>query len=258
MTGPIRTLIVDDEPLALDGLRLLLADDPEIALVGSCGNGMEAVSLIERLDPDLVLLDIQMPGLDGIGVARTVGLDRMPAVVFVTAYDRHAVEAFEVHAVDYLLKPFDDARFRAAIAHAKEVVREADFAAQARRIHGALGETPLPDEEPLSTIAIRRPDRTEFIPVDAVDWIEAADYCVKLHVGGRTHVIRESMHRYERRLPDRFFRTHRSAIVNLARVRSIRATADGLDVVLADGSTAPLGRLRRRQLEARLAGKPAG
>lgn len=252
----IRTLVVDDEPVALDGLRSLLEADPEIEVVGLCRDGLDAVDAIERLDPDLVLLDIQMPGLDGLGVARRIGADRMPAVVFVTAFDQHAIAAFEVHAVDYVLKPFDDARFHAAMAHAKTVVRDADFAALARRMTGALGEaTAVAEAEPLVTIAVRRADRTDFVPVDLVDWIEAADYCVKLHVGGRTHVIRDSMHRFERRLDaGRFFRTHRSAIVNLARVNSIATTASGgLAVVLADGTGVPLSRMRRRRLEARLA-----
>ena len=258
MMEPIRVLIVDDEPIALEGLRRLLATDPELQLVGESTDGLDAVALIERLDPDLVFLDIQMAGLDGLGVVRQIGPDQMPTVVFVTAFDRHAIDAFEVHAIDYVLKPFEDARFRAALAHAKTVVRDGAFADRARRMARALGDDaePPPETNRLTTIAVRKTDRTVFVPVDTIDWIEAADYCVKLHVDGRAHVIRDAMHRLEGRLdPERFFRCHRSAIVNLDRVREVIAAAGGDPILaLADGSRIKLSRVRRQALEARLTG----
>ncbi len=258
MTGTIRTLVVDDEPLALEGVSRLLAVDPDIEIVGSCSDGIGAVAAIERLDPDLVLLDIQMPGLDGLEVVRRVGPDRMPVVVFVTAFDRHAIAAFEVQAIDYVLKPFEDARFHAAVAHAKAVVRDGAFADRGRRMAAALGDDDAPPQGParLTKIAVRKPDRTVFVGVDTIDWIEAADYCVKLHAGGHVHVIRESMHRLEAKLdPARFFRTHRSAIVNLDRVRETAAAPNGDSaLILADGSTVRLSRVRRLAFESRMTG----
>lgn len=255
MTAPIRVVIADDEPLAREGLRALLAADLDIEVVAEAGDGPAAVAAIEALDPDLVLLDIRMPGLDGLGVARAIGPDRMPHVVFVTAFDRHAIEAFEVHAVDYVLKPFDDARFAAALAHAKAVVREGAFADRARRLLGALGEPdpPAPAER-LTRIAVRKADRTVFVPVETIDWIEAADYCVRLHAGDRTHVIRDAMHRLEQRLdPARFFRSHRSAIVNVDRIRELIPGPHGDSVLtLAGGAQVKLSRVRRAALEARL------
>ena len=257
----MRVLIVDDEPMARDGLRRLEAADPELVLVGESGDGHDAVAAIERLDPDLVLLDIQMPGLDGLEVVRRIGPDRMPTVVFVTAYDHHAIAAFEVHAIDYVLKPFEDARFHAAIEHAKAALRTGAFAQQARRMAEALGEEERRPQEsgPLTTIAVKKADRTVFVSVETIDWIEAADYCVKLHVDGRTHVIRDAMHRLEGRLdPARFFRTHRSANVNLDRVREIVATPNGESLLtLADRSQVKLTRIRRQALEARLTGRRA-
>jgi two-component system LytT family response regulator len=257
MSIPIRVLVVDDEPLARNGLVSLLRRDSEVEVVGECADGRAAVVAVDVLDPDLVLLDVQMPEMDGFEVIRAVGPDRMPPVVFVTAYDQFAVRAFEVHALDYLLKPFDDERFRAALAHAKEVVRGGELGQLTRRLQALLGQpaAPVPpNEAPLERLVVKKPDTTLLVLVDAIDWIEAADYCVRIHAAGRVHVLRESMHRLEQRLDQsRFFRVHRSAIVNLDRVREARQTVRGEHVlVLQDGSRIRMSRIRRAALEERL------
>ncbi|HEX9754709.1 MAG TPA: LytTR family DNA-binding domain-containing protein [Gemmatimonadales bacterium] len=257
MSIPIRVLVVDDEPLARNGLVSLLRRDSEVEVVGECADGRAAVVAVDALDPDLVLLDVQMPEMDGFEVIRAVGPDRMPPVVFVTAYDQFAVRAFEVHALDYLLKPFDDERFRAALAHAKEVVRGGELGQLTRRLQALLGQpaAPVPpNEAPLERLVVKKPDTTLLVPVDEIDWIEAADYCVRIHAAGRVHVLRESMHRLEQRLDQsRFFRVHRSAIVNLDRVREARQTVRGEHVlVLQDGSRIRMSRIRRAALEERL------
>lgn len=261
MSPPIRVLIVDDEPVARGGLRGLLASDPEIEIVGECGDGRGAVEAILARRPDLVLLDIQMPEMDGFEVIRAVGPERMPPVVFVTAYDEFALRAFEVHALDYLLKPFDDDRFREAMSRAKDSVRRGDADGLARQLVALLGPGSL---EPsgaergwLTRLVVRKPGASLFVPVEQVDWIESADYCVKIHAAGRTHVIREALQRLEQRLdPSRFFRAHRSALVNLDRIREVQPAFHGDCVlVLQDGTRVKLSRSRRSELERRL-GQP--
>jgi len=258
VTGSLRVLIVDDEPVARAGLRGLLAGDPEIAIVGECADGQAAAEAIGSLRPDLVLLDIQMPELDGFGVVRAVGPERMPPVVFVTAYDEFALRAFEVHALDYLLKPFDDERFAAAIARAKAIVRRGDVSGLAHRLMALLGDEATREggEEAgwLTRLVVKKPGTSLFVPVEQIDWIESADYCAKIHVGGRTHVIREALQRLEQRLdPARFFRAHRAAIVNLDRVREVQPAFHGDCVlILHDGTRVKLSRSRRPELERRL------
>jgi two-component system LytT family response regulator len=235
----------------------LVARDPDFVVVGESGDGRAAVEAIRSLAPGLVLLDVQMPGLDGFGVIEEVGPERMPPVVFVTAYDQFALKAFEVHAVDYLLKPFDDERFQAALDRIKDtsddrlvrVSRQLEELLAARRDEPGAGF--------LSRIVVRKPHHTVLVPVDAVDWIEAADYCVKIHAQGQVHVIRESMQRMEERLdPARFFRAHRSGIVNLDRLKEILPTPQGEHLlVLTNGTRVRLSRARRTALEERL-GQP--
>jgi len=258
VSAPLRVLIVDDEPVAREGLRGLLAQDPEIAVVGECADGQAAAEAIVSLVPDLVLLDIQMPELDGFDVVRRVGPERMPPVVFVTAYDEFALRAFEVHALDYLLKPFDDDRFAAAMARAKAIVRAGDLGGMARRLLALLGDARPPEEASeagwLTRLVIKKPGASLFLGVEQIDWIESADYCVKIHVGARTHVIREALQRLEQRLdPARFFRAHRSAIVNLDRVREVQPAFHGdFALILHDGTRVKLSRSRRSELERRL------
>ena len=242
MTPPLRVLVVDDEPLARGGVAALVAQDSDLTVVGECGDGASAVEAIRRLHPDLVLLDIQMPELDGLEVLRRLEPGERPAVIFITAYDEFAVSAFDVHAVDYLVKPFDDARFVEAVARAKAAIRG-----------------PLPRAEAwLSRILVKTGSRVVLVRVADIDWIEAADYCVKLHVQGRVHVVRESLQTLESKLdPERFFRIHRSGIVNLDRVTELRPVIKGEHLVtLRDGSRLKLSRGRRRELESRLGQAP--
>ena len=265
MTAPLRVVVVDDEPLARSGMCGLLARDPELSVVAQCADGAEAVAAIAGLKPDLVLLDVQMPEMDGFEVLRAVGPARMPVVVFVTAFDRFALRAFDVAAVDYLLKPFDDERFDLAVARAKHAVRNAEAGELGRRLmrlverQGAPAEA-APSTEPArhaSRLVVKSAGRTVFVRVEEVDWIEADDYYAKLHVAGKTHLLRETMGSLEARLdPARFFRVHRSAIVNLDRVREVQFLFRGEHVViLHDGTKLKLGRSRLEKLESMLAGR---
>ncbi|UCC74299.1 MAG: response regulator transcription factor [Gemmatimonadota bacterium] len=271
MSDPIRVLIVDDEPLAREGLRKLCERDPEIEVVGECADGRAAAAAIEQIEPDLLLLDIQMPNMDGFEVLSTVGPDRMPQVIFVTAYDRFALRAFEVNALDYLLKPFSDRRFFDAIARAKQAIYQAgdsDLRARLLALLEAVGFEEQVVREPAgagadtrtaipsfaSRIAVKERGRVVLVRTDDIDWIEAADYCAKLHVRERAYVIRESMKSLAARLdPAQFFAVSRSAIVNLDRIREIQSFARGSHIViLNDGTRVTLSRARRQVLERRL------
>ncbi|HUD70462.1 MAG TPA: LytTR family DNA-binding domain-containing protein [Dongiaceae bacterium] len=242
MSEPLRVLLVDDEPLARTLLRALIEKERDVQIAGECSGG-EAAAAIARARPDLVFLDVQMPDVDGFQVLEQVGPERMPAVVFVTAYDRHALRAFAVHAVDYLLKPVDAARFHAALEHARaRALRPADVAA-------APGIAALLEARARYPSRILVPGRegTIVVDVDGIDRIEAADYYVSIHAGGRTHLLRETMAEFEKRLdPARFFRVHRSAIVNLDRVREIRPLFHGdAELILSGGDKVRLSRTRR-------------
>jgi two-component system LytT family response regulator len=257
MSAPIRVLVVDDEPLARSGMIALLGRDPEITVVGECGDGLTAVSAIHDLNPDLVLLDVQMPEADGFEVLRALGAGTMPAVIFVTAYDQFAVKAFEVNALDYLLKPFDDERFTAALDRAKRALRQdpVNLADLGRRLAGLLDQTAAGTAgKPMTRLIVKETGRALFLNVDELDWIEAADYCVKLHVRGHTHLLRQSLQSLESRLdPHRFFRVHRSALVNLDRVKEIQPLFKGEHVViLHDGTRLKLSRNRKDSLESLL------
>lgn len=251
MSDRIKVLVVDDEPHAREGLEQLIEADPDLEVAGTCGDGIAATKAILELEPDLVLLDVQMPEMDGFGVIDTVGADRMPAVVFVTAYDQFAVKAFEVNALDYLLKPFDDARFRSAIAKAKAAAQTADAAPLHEKLVGLLQSTGR-DREPLTRLVVKDAGRVYFVKTEELDWVQAASYYAKLHVGQRTHLLRESMNSLEDRLdPKVFFRVSRSAIVNLDRVKEIQPFGGGSHIViLLDGTKVRLSRRRREKLEA--------
>lgn len=248
--SPIRTLIVDDEPLGRERLRMLLQDDPGVLLVGECKDGHEAVAAIEAQQPDLVFLDVQMPELDGFGVIQAVGVARMPAVIFVTAYDAYAVHAFEVHALDYLLKPFDLDRFADAFQRAAELIRRPQKAGLDRRLVRLLDDLQPAAKWP-ERLMIKTQQRIYFIRTDEVDWIEAAGNYVRLHAGGKTHLLRQTMNTLEGQLdPDRFLRIHRSTIVNVDRVRELHRMFNGeYEVRLHDGTTLTLSRSYRSQLD---------
>lgn len=273
----IRTLIVDDEPLARDGIRVLLDKDPDVAIVGECGNGQEAVESIRESDPDLIFLDVQMPEMTGFEALSELDGDELPFVIFVTAYDQYAIRAFEVHALDYLLKPFDDDRFYAALGRAKaelERRRDSEFADRvaalledrvtAGSVNGnrPAAADPGPDAarrreddgEYLERLVVKRAGRVFFVDVEDIDWIEAADYYVRLHVGEDSHLLRMTMKEMESSLdPESFFRIHRSSIVRLDYIRELEPQRSGeYLVVLADGTRLSLSRSRRKRLEEEL------
>jgi two-component system LytT family response regulator len=255
MSGRLRVLVVDDEPVARAGIVSLLVRDPELEVAGDCGDGRSAVAAIRELKPDFVLLDVQMPEMDGFEVIATIGAEQMPPVVFITAWDQFALRAFEVHALDYLLKPFDDERFAAAIERVKRFARAGNVGELAERL-AALVQAPAANGW-LTRIVVRKASGAVFVPIEDVDWIEAADYCARIHARGKVHVIRETMQRLEEKLdPARFFRVHRSGIVNLDRVREMQPTPQGDHVlVLTDGSRVRLSRARKAALEEKL-GQP--
>ena len=258
MAGKIKTLIVDDEPLARRNLRVLLERDPQIEILDECRNGREAVKAIKTLSPDLIFLDIQMPEMDGFDVLKRVGPEHIQAIIFVTAFDQYALKAFDVHALDYLLKPFDDARFFQALARAREEIAIHDARSLSERLAGLLAEKDGETIRPLARIALRSSGgRIVFVDAREIDRIEAEDYYVRLHVGGASHLWRVSMNALERRLdPSRFLRIHRSAIVNLDFVKEIHPGFKGEAFVqLRDGTRLPLARSRRGRLRDLLTGK---
>jgi two-component system, LytTR family, response regulator len=265
---PIRTLVADDEPESREGILAALRSDPEILICGECGDGLEAVAAIERNSPDLVFLDVQMPGLDGFNVIRRVGPERMPVVVFVTAFDLYALRAFEAHALDFLLKPFSDERFADALRQAKGRVRRDRISTLGEQLAALIesgadrhrtsapamvpnGIEPLAARRFLERVMIRTAGRVSPIRVDDIDWIEADDYYAKVHVAGRSHLIRETMDALEAKLdPSRFVRVHRSAIVNVDRIQSVQPYFRQQHViVLRDGTKLTLSRRRRAALE---------
>jgi two-component system LytT family response regulator len=234
----IRVLVVDDEAAARRGLRRRLSALPDLAVVGECEDGEAAVAAISALRPDLVFLDIQMPGLDGFGVIGAVGVAQMPAVVFVTAYDEFALRAFEVNAVDYLLKPVDEPRLHAAVERARARVSDRDDGWRPR-LATALGELGLPAAPRwCRRLAIRGNGRVLLVEVAEVDRIESAGNYVQIHQGRKAHLLRETMSRLEARLdPERFARVSRAAIVNIDRVRELQPMFNGdFVVVLKDGA----------------------
>lgn len=242
----MRVVIADDEPLARKTIRVLARRDPEVTVVAECRNGAEAIDAVREHKPDLLFLDIQMPRMDGFDVLEVLG-EEAPAIVFVTAYDQYAIRAFEVHAIDYLLKPFTDERFEKALARAKELVRrhdtEREKQAKLTAAHRAFTKR----------FMVRSAGRVVFLKAEEIDWIEAADYYARLHVGTNGYLIRESMNDLEATLdPNTFVRIHRSAIVNLDRVREMRPLFKGeLVVVLQDGTQLKMSRGRREELESR-------
>jgi two-component system, LytTR family, response regulator len=236
-SAKIRTLVVDDEPLARSNVTVLLRNDPEIEIVGECSSGRAALAEIRSRKPDLVFLDIQMPECDGFDVVEQLGRDLLPAFVFVTAYDQYALKAFEAGALDYLLKPFDNARFAQALTRAKERV------SQDRK-------SPAKSDR----FMIKSTGQIVFVKIAEIDWIEAADYYACIHVGQKAHLLRRRMSELEQELDKATFcRIHRSSIVNLNRVRGLELNADGdYEVVLEGGKRLRLSRRYRKELQSRL------
>lgn len=248
----IRVLIVDDEPLARERVLALLQGEKEFECVGECSDGASAVEAIREQSPDLVLLDVQMPELDGFGVLARLGSGRMPAVIFVTAYDRFALKAFEVHAVDYLLKPFDKARFLAALRRASDQLKRAQAGELSQRLTALLAEVrPEPKTKHLERIAVKSTGRVTFVKVEDIDWVEAADNYVNLHAGSENHLHRETMASLESQLPpEKFIRISRSTIVNLDRIKELQPLFHGdYSVILNHGTKLTLSRSYRDRLD---------
>jgi two-component system LytT family response regulator len=247
----IRVLIVDDELLARDRTRQLLEEEPDVEIVGECASGPEAVAAIESAGPDLVLLDVQMPGMDGFAVLAKVSPGRLPAVVFVTAHDEHALEAFQVHALDYLLKPFDGERLREALERARERIRSTPPHAFQRRILAMLADF-KPRARRLDRIVLRSGGRLSFLKTDEVDWIEGEGNYLRVHAGKQSYLLRETLSDIEARLdPARFVRIHKSTIVNTDRIREIQPLFNGAhSVLLHDGTRLTWSRGYRAGLRA--------
>jgi two-component system LytT family response regulator len=237
----MRVLIVDDEPLARRGVRARLMAMPDVEIAGEADSGMKAVSEIERLRPDVVLLDVQMPELDGFGVIDAIGVDRMPLTIFLTAYDAHAVKAFDANALDYLLKPIDDERFGLAIIRARTRLAEHATSSQSRQLAAALAGAAE------QRIALRDGSRVLLFDQQDIDWLGADGDYVRVHVKGRSYLVRHTMAAMEARLdPKQFARVHRSAIVNVSRVSEVRRRGDrDYVVVLRDGTKLKIGRAYR-------------
>jgi two-component system LytT family response regulator len=252
----IRTLIVDDEPLARERLASLLSAETDIDIIGQSRDGEEAAAAIQEHSPDLVFLDVQMPQLNGFEVIETIGSDRMPLVIFVTAYDQHALRAFQVRALDYLLKPFDRDRFAEALQRARSQIERQETGDLGRRLLALVKD--LRKDQPRSErLVVKSGGRLFFLRTDEIDWIEAAGNYVRLHVGNTSHLLRETMNAIEGRLdPEKFFRIHRSRIVNMERIQELQPWLNGeYAVVLRNGTRVTLSRGYREKLQDRL-GRP--
>jgi two-component system, LytTR family, response regulator len=267
----IRALIVDDESLAREALLVMLNDDPDIEVLAQCRNGKEAVTAIREQAPDIVLLDIQMPEKDGFQVIEEVGAREMPVTIFVTAYDKHALRAFEAHALDYLLKPFDHDRFNTALQRAKTFVRQQNLGELSESLFAVLqtmnlkaGEPPaemdniklaeVTPKVPIDRVVIKSGGRIYFLKIEEIDWIEGAGDYLTLHSGTQTHLIRETMGNFHAKLdPQIFLRIHRSTIVNIERITEIRPLYKGEYVItLNSGISLKASRGYRRELQSLL------
>jgi len=248
---PLTTLIVDDEPLARAGLRMWLADDPEVSSIQEAKDGREAVAAIRSDRPDLIFLDVQMPEMDGFSVVREIGADRMPAVIFVTAHDQHAIQAFEINAIDYLLKPVTEERFTQALMRAKTRLQSRPSDEANRQIIGLL-ETIVSPRRHIERLAVRSAGKTVFVDVDEIDWIEAAENYAQLHCGRIVHLLHVPMNTLEKSLdPERFLRIHRSTIVNVGRIKDLQPGVHGEFVLtLRSGVQLQSGRTYQEKLRA--------
>jgi two-component system LytT family response regulator len=256
----IRVLIVDDEITAREGIQMYLAEEDDVEIIGECANGFEAVSLIREKSPDLVFLDVQMPGLDGFSVIEAIGIKRMPTVIFVTAYDKYALRAFEVHALDYLLKPFDKARLLNALQRSR-AARHDSIKEEVNRKLLALIKN-LEDDQKISVqnhiteqtyqerLVIRKAGRIFFMNVEEIDWIEATDNYVKLHVGYESHLIRGTISGLESRLdPGKFLRIRRTIIVNIQHIKELHPLVKGeYEIIFRSGTKVTSSRRFRKKI----------
>ena len=249
----IKVLVADDEPLARERLSGLLGQEPDIEVVGQARDGEEAVTAIHDDSPDLVFLDVQMPQMSGFDVIEAVGSDKMPLVIFVTAYDQHALKAFQVRALDYLLKPFDRERFQEALTRARQQLERDENGDLGRRLL-ALVKDLRRDQPKSDRLVVKSGGRLFFLRTDEIDWVEAAGNYVRLHVGPGSHLLRETMNAIEGRLdPEKFFRIHRSRIVNMERIQELQPWLNGeYAVLLRTGTRLTLSRGYREKLQDRL------
>lgn len=252
----IRAAIADDEPLARRGIRQLLAREPDVEVVGEARNGRETIQLVRNAKPDLLFLDIQMPGIDGFAALEAIDVPERPAVIFVTAHDDFAVRAFDTHALDYLVKPLEEARFAAAVQRTRERLHSIAAVELSRRLAALLSAR---EKERLtgavggSRLLVPTATGELLLDADEIDWIEADDYYAAIHARGRRHLMRLSLSVLEQRLDaTRFIRAHRGAIVNIDRVRELRGDAGDTVLVLRDGTQVPVSRRRREQVVQRL------
>lgn len=258
----IRVVVVDDEPLARRRIVRLLADREEFELAGEFDSGRKAALAIPEIDPDLLFLDVQMPEMGGFEVLESLSRSRPPVVIFVTAYNDYAVRAFEVHALDYIMKPFDDDRFDEALVHARAQLRMESGDSLRRRLSSVVQalqgmggspvtEAPVSPSRSIERLVIRSQDRAWFVRVADIEWVEAADYNVRIHTAERTYTTRETLSGLAEQLdPRRFVRVHRSTIVNIDRVREIQPYFHGAYIlILQDGTEIRLSRARRHAFE---------
>ena len=245
----MKVLIVDDEPLARERVRRHLRDEPGVEIVGEAGNGREAVAVIEEKTPDLVFLDVQMPEMNGFDVLKALEENQIPAIVFTTAYDKYAIQAFEFHALDYLLKPFSRERFSRAVRHAREQLENSRQSGSIDERLVSLLEN-LKAKKYLERIVVKTSGRVFFIKTEEIDWIEAAGNYLKLHVGRDAHLIRETMQSIEAKLdPEKFFRIHRSTLVQIDRIKELHPLFGGdYAVILRNGTELNLSRNYRERL----------
>ncbi|CAN5817808.1 LytTR family DNA-binding domain-containing protein [soil metagenome] len=237
MNDPIRVIIVDDEPLARDGVRLHLESADDMEVIGEAGTGEEAVMLIATTKPDLMFLDVQMPGLDGFGVLETIGLAEMPVTVFATAYDQFALRAFDAHAIDYILKPYDADRFGKALDRARMHIAGRRRAEMDVRL-GSLLEELRSRGQYAERLVVRSGGRIVILRVAEIDWVEAASNYVRIHAGDREYLLRETMTALEAKLnPAEFVRIHRSTIVRVDRIRELEPLFQGDYVVILESGT---------------------
>jgi two-component system LytT family response regulator len=249
----IRTVVVDDEPIARERVLALLRSEEDVEVVCECSDGVQALSAIQHQSPDLVFLDVQMPGVDGFGVIEAIGPERMPTVVFVTAYDEYALRAFEVHALDYLLKPFGRTRFQETLKHARASLERRRAGDLGRRLLALVNDI-KPEPPRLERLVVKSGGRVFFLRTEEIDWVEAAGNYVRLHLGSESHLFRETMSRMEARLDvRRFVRVHRSHIVNTERIKELQPWFNGESVVvLRNGTRLPLSRGYRDRLQEQL------
>ncbi len=246
----IRTVIADDEPPAREKIRSFLAREGDVEIIAECADGPEAVDVIQTAEPDLLFLDIEMPGFDGLEVIDRVGSDRMPVTVFVTAFDRYAVQAFERHAIDYLLKPFDRSRFHRTLAQVRKQLgrpQNGELSDQLQSLLDSLkGESKFVDR-----LTVKSSRGMAFLRTEEIDWVDAAGNYVRLNASGSTYLMRETMSNLEKRLdPQRFMRIHRSTIVNIERIREIRPLQHGEHLVILDsGQRLTISRSYRGRLD---------